>query len=542
MEGAPLLAIRNLAVRFTTPDGPVEAVRGIDVDVARGEAVAIVGESGSGKSQAMLATLGLLAANGGAEGSATFDGAELIGASEAVLNRYRGARISMIFQEPMTSLDPLYRIGRQIAEPLRHHQGLNATARRKRVIELMTLVGIADPARRARSYPHQLSGGERQRAMIAMALANRPELLIADEPTTALDVTIQAQILELIASLRKKFGLAVVFITHDLNIVRRLCDRVYVMRAGEVVEAGPTQDVMSAPRHAYTRLLVAAEPGPPKAEQGRSGQILLDARGVRVSFQLRPTWFGGGPTFVAVDDVSLTLRQGQTLGVVGESGSGKSTLARALLRLLPCQGRIVFEGREIGSLDKAGLRPMRRDMQMVFQDPFGSLSPRLTASQIVSEGLLVHEPSLGRADRAELARAVLVEVGIDAGSIHRYPHEFSGGQRQRIAIARAMVLRPKLVVLDEPTSALDRTVQKQIVDLLLRLQAEHGLAYLFISHDLAVIRAMSDTIAVMKAGKVVETGTTRQIFAAPQHPYTQTLLRPIHPPGPALGGERRVGG
>ncbi len=520
-----LLDIRGLDVRFATPDGEVHAVKGIDLDVRRGETLAIVGESGSGKSQTMMAALGLLASNGRVSGSAAFAGTELVGLSRRRLDAIRGSRITMIFQEPMTSLDPLYRVGRQIAEPMVHHQGLSWPAARRRAVELLDLVQIPDPARRVNAYPHELSGGQRQRVMIAMALANDPDLLVADEPTTALDVTIQAQILDLLAELKARIGLTIVFITHDLGIVRRFADRVAVMRRGEVVERGPVRRIFAAPEHDYTRMLLAAEPTGHKEPPPAGSPVLLDARNVEVVFRLGGGFLSGPAHEIrAVDGVSLRLERGQTIGIVGESGSGKSTLGRALLRLGHGTGRIVFDGVDISKADRAAMRPHRRQMQLVFQDPFGSLSPRLTAGQIVTEGLLVHEPGLSSADRDRAAVAALLEVGLDPSMRNRYPHEFSGGQRQRLAIARAIILKPKLVVLDEPTSALDRSVQKQIVELLRDLQARHGLSYLFISHDLAVVRAMADHVMVMKSGRVVEEGPVEAIFERPREPYTRTLI------------------
>jgi oligopeptide transport system ATP-binding protein len=525
MTGETLLDIRGLDVRFSTSEGDVHAVRGIDLQVRRGETLAIVGESGSGKSQTMMAVMGLVAANGRVGGSARFGDLDLIGLSPRGLNRVRGSRITMIFQEPMTSLDPLYRVGRQIAEPMVHHRGMSWRQARQRAVELLELVRIPDAARRVDAYPHELSGGQRQRVMIAMALANDPDLLIADEPTTALDVTIQAQILDLLAELKARIGLTIVFITHDLGVVRRFADRVAVMCRGEIVETGDVRAIFEAPSHPYTRMLLSAEPTGEKAPPAANAPTLLDARDVSVVFRSGGGLFSGRPLEIrAVDGVSLDLVQGQTIGIVGESGSGKSTLGRALLRLIQGSGRIRFAGTDISTADRAAMRPLRRDMQLVFQDPFGSLSPRMTAGQIITEGLLVHEPSLSPADRDRAAVEALQEVGLAPESRNRYPHEFSGGQRQRIAIARAIILKPRLVVLDEPTSALDRSVQRQIVDLLRDLQQRHGLSYVFISHDLAVVRALADHILVMKNGRVVEEGPTRVIFDAPREPYTRALM------------------
>lgn len=525
LSAEPVLTVRNLNVRFRTGDGILHAVKGIDLDVNAGETVAIVGESGSGKSQTMMSVMGLLASNGWAEGSVKYRGEEIVGLPPDKLNRYRGSKLTMIFQEPMTSLDPLYRIGEQLALPLTTHGGLSKAAARRRAIELLELVRIPDPERRIDSYPHEMSGGQRQRVMIAMALANNPDVLIADEPTTALDVTVQARILELLADLQKRLGMSIVFITHDLGIVRRFADRTYVMKRGEVVESGATEEIFAAPKHPYTRMLIDAEPTGRKEPAPPGAPLVLDARDVRVSFVLQSTLFGK-PTHVlhAVDGVSLSVRAGETVGVVGESGSGKSTLGRAVLRLLPASGLVRFEDRNLMPLDRAGMRPLRRHLQLVFQDPFGSLSPRMTAGEIVTEGLLVHEPSISRKERDRRAAQAFEEVRLEPGWRNRFPHEFSGGQRQRIAIARAMILHPKLVVLDEPTSALDRSVQKEIVELLRDLQKAHGLAYVFISHDLAVVRALSDEIMVMKSGKVVEQGTAEAIFERPREEYTRDLI------------------
>ena len=523
----------NLSVSFSTLDGPVHAVKNVNISVAANETIAIVGESGSGKSQSMMAAMGLLAKNGRATGEALYRDTNLLTLSKRELNTIRGARITMIFQEPMTSLDPLYTIGDQLAEIIRKHRGLGTAAARKRALELLNLVRIPDAGRRIDSYPHEMSGGQRQRVMIAMAIANDPDLIIADEPTTALDVTTQAEILDLLASLQQRLGMGLIFITHDLGIVRRMAQRVYVMRAGEVVEEGDVAALFSTPKHAYTRSLIDAEPHGSKAPPEPDAPVVLEGRDIQVGFRLEHKLFQPAKILKAVDHVSLGLKRGQTIGIVGESGSGKSTLARAFLRLVPSEGHISLFGQEISGLDSAQMRPLRRDLQVVFQDPFGSLSPRMTAGQIVTEGLRVHEPGLGSSERDQRASRAFAEVGLEPALRNRYPHEFSGGQRQRIAIARAIILKPKVIILDEPTSALDRNVQKQILDLLRHLQNEHNLAYLFISHDLKVVRAMADLILVMKDGEVVETGTPDAVFGAPKMAYTQRLMR-------AALGERGV--
>ena len=524
-EHETVLSVKDLKVRFRTLDGTVEAVKGVNITVNAGETVAIVGESGSGKSQTMMAAMRLLASNGEATGHVDYRGKNLLTLSKSEMNKVRGARITMIFQEPMTSLDPLYTIGTQLGEPIRKHRGLSAVEARKEAVRLLELVKIPHPERRLKSYPHELSGGQRQRVMIAMALANDPDVLIADEPTTALDVTIQKQILDLLSELQERLGMAIVFITHDLGIVRRFADRVYVMQSGLVVEDGAAEDVFTAAKHPYTRMLLAAEPTGRKAPPAPKAPVLLQGHKVEVVFRIGGGLFGGPPIVIrAVDRISIGLKQGQTIGIVGESGSGKSTLGRALLRLLPSEGNIRFEGIDISGADRARMTPLRRELQVVFQDPFGSLSPRMTVGQIVAEGLLVHEPSLSSRERDRRAVEALKEVGLDPSMRNRYPHEFSGGQRQRIAIARAMILKPKVVVLDEPTSALDRSVQKQIVELLRSLQQAHDLSYLFISHDLAVVRAMADYIIVMKSGVIVEEGPTEEIFDHPRDEYTKALM------------------
>ena len=523
----PLLAVRDLSVSFAVEGAEVEAVRHVSFDIERGASMALVGESGSGKSVTALSIMQLLPYPKARHpsGSIRFQGEELIGAPDARMQRVRGDRIAMIFQEPMTSLNPLHTIEKQINEVLRVHKHLSRRAAHARTLELLRLVGLAEAERRLDAYPHQLSGGQRQRVMIAMALANEPDLLIADEPTTALDVTIQAQILTLLAELRAKFGMALLLITHDLGVVRKMVERVCVMSAGEIVEAGATREIFESPQHPYTRRLLAAEPRRMARAPRADAPVVMEAHDVRVWFPIRRGLLRRMVGHIkAVDGVSLTVREGQTVGVVGESGSGKTTLGLALLRLQSCQGRIRFGGVELQSMSSRELRPLRRTMQIVFQDPFGALSPRMSIAQIVGEGLGVHGIGATAAERRELIDGALREVGLDPALRDRYPHEFSGGQRQRIAIARAMVLKPRFVVLDEPTSALDMSVQAQVVDLLRELQARHRLAYLFISHDLKVIRAVSDEILVMRDGRVVEQGPTERIFEQPEQAYTRALM------------------
>jgi microcin C transport system ATP-binding protein len=519
-----VLDVKDLSVTFFQEGREVRAVRGVRFHVDKGETVALVGESGSGKSVSALSTVGLLPDSAQVAGSVKFKGAELVGASDNTLRGVRGNDISFIFQEPMTSLNPLHTIEKQITESLSLHQGLSGTKARARVLELLEKVGIRDAESRLSAFPHQLSGGQRQRVMIAMALANGPELLVADEPTTALDVTIQAQILELLVDLKRAEGMSLLFITHDLNIVRRFADRVCVMKDGEIVEQGPTEQIFSAPQHAYTQKLLAAESTGQPAPVPENSQEILRTEGLRIWFPIQRGFLRRTVGHVqAVNEATISLRRGETLGIVGESGSGKTTLALAILRLISSQGPIWFDGADIQGRKSRDLRELRRHLQIVFQDPFGSLSPRMTVEQIIAEGLGVHGVPTGKTAR-ELVGEIMAEVGLDPLTMERYPHEFSGGQRQRIAIARAMILRPKLVVLDEPTSALDMTVQVQIVELLRTLQRRHGLAYLFISHDLRVVRALSHKVIVMKQGDVVEAGPIDQVFDAPQSAYTRQLL------------------
>jgi microcin C transport system ATP-binding protein len=517
----PLLSIRDLTISF----GPFEAVRDVSFDIMPGETLALVGESGSGKSVTALSALRLLPASAHLDGEILFEGENLARADEATLRSVRGNRVGMIFQEPMSSLNPVHTIGRQIGEVLAIHQGLRKTAARARSVELLDAVGIPDPASRIDDYPHQLSGGQRQRVMIAMALANDPKLLIADEPTTALDVTVQAQILDLLKSLQQKNGMAMLFITHDLSIVRRIADRVCVMTKGEIVESGPVETIFANPQHDYTKHLLAAAPrGTPLVPQMDAPPV-VEARDLKVWFPIKRGLLRRTVGHIrAVDGVDLAIRKGETLGVVGESGSGKSSLGYALLRLIPSTGRIVLIGNDVQSRSWRALRPLRKHMQIVFQDPFGSLSPRMSVGQIVEEGLDVHFPRLTAAERADKVAAALREVGLDPKTASRYPHEFSGGQRQRIAVARALVLEPDFLVLDEPTSALDVSIQAQVIDLLRAVQERRRLSYLFISHDLRVVRALAHRLMVMRNGQVVEEGLAADIFAAPQHDYTRQLL------------------
>lgn len=523
---APLLAIEHLAVSFGAQNPDDWAVKEVSFTLSAGETLALVGESGSGKSMTALSIPQLLPypLAHHPRGSIQLDGEELLGAPPPRLRQLRGAAMGLIFQEPMTSLNPLHSIEKQIGETLRIHQGMGAAAARERIVELLELVQLPEAAGRLGAFPHQLSGGQRQRVMIAMAIANNPRLLIADEPTTALDVTIQAEILNLLDDLKSRLGMAMLLISHDLNVVRRVADRVAVMRDGVILEQGPVETIFQAPKTGYTRLLIDAEPkGQPAAVA--SHDVALEANNLRVWFPKRKGLLGRVASHVkAVDDISLSLRAGETLGVVGESGSGKTTLGMALLRLQAASGQVRLGGKDIMGVSLKALRPLRRQMQVVFQDPFGSLSPRLSVAQIIGEGLAVHKMGHDRTARDQLACQALEEVGLSAALAPRFPHELSGGQRQRVAIARAMVLKPRVIILDEPTSALDRSVQSQLIELLRGLQARYGLAYLFISHDLAVVRAMSHRVMVMQGGRVVETGSTKDIFDAPREQYTQRLL------------------
>ncbi|HUI96837.1 MAG TPA: ABC transporter ATP-binding protein [Xanthobacteraceae bacterium] len=523
----PLLSVRNLCVHFRQSGGDMCAVDHVSFDIRKGETVALVGESGSGKSCAALSLMKLLPypAAYHPSGEILFKGEDLMRLPDAKMRRVRGDDISIIFQEPMTSLNPLHMIEKQIAEVLALHRGIVGSAARARVIELLSQVGIPDPESRLASYPHQLSGGQRQRVMIALALANEPDLLIADEPTTALDVTVQAQILKLLKDLQARLGMAMLFITHDLGIVRRVADQVHVMTQGKVVESGPVEQVYAGPQHPYTRQLLAAEPKKEPAPLNPNGPTMVETDNLKVWFPIKRGVLRRVVGHIkAVDGVSIALRKGETLGIVGESGSGKTTLGHAILRLVSSNGRIVFMGNQLQGLKFKAMRPFRRDMQIVFQDPYGSLSPRMSVSDIVEEGLWVHHPKMSREERERRVIAALTDVGLEPQTRFRYPHEFSGGQRQRIAVARAIVLEPTFVVLDEPTSALDMLIQSQICALLRKLQREHDLTYIFISHDLKVVAALASRIVVMRDGKVVEEGVAAEVFAAPKSDYTRALF------------------
>jgi len=524
----PILKIENLSVSFGEDKNEIQAVRGVNIEIAKGETVALVGESGSGKTVTALAVTQLLPypkANH-PSGSIKFNGKELMGITEENLRKIRGNRIGMIFQEPMTSLNPLHTLEKQIGEVLLLHKGLSRSNAQEQILDLLQQVGLPNAENLMQSFPHQLSGGQRQRAMIAMSLANDPDLLIADEPTTALDVTVQAQILALLKSLQISRQMSVLLITHDLTIVRKFANKVYVMTNGRIVENGPTSLIFKKPQHSYTQHLLESEPKGKKSTTSQNSAIVLKSENLKIWFPVKRGVLRRLTGYVkAVDGVSVQIREGHTLGVVGESGSGKTTLALGLLRLEKSQGPIVFLGEPLQGKKWKALRPLRKEMQIVFQDPYGSLSPRMSVGQIIEEGLLIHQSTLGDGKRRKLITDTLAEVGLDSTALDRYPHEFSGGQRQRIAIARAMVLKPRLVVLDEPTSALDMSVQAQIVELLRDLQVKYKLAYLYISHDLRVVRALADEIIVMRNGKVVEQGTANSIFENPKEGYTQALIK-----------------
>ena len=523
----PLLAVRDLSVAFHQGGSTTLAVDHVSFQIKRGECVALVGESGSGKSVSALSILKLLPYPNASHpsGSIRFQGREILGLSEQEMREIRGSDISIIFQEPMTSLNPLHTIERQIGEIIQLHNPTSNAKARERTLELLTQVGIPDPETRLSSYPHQLSGGQRQRVMIAMALANEPDLLIADEPTTALDVTVQAQILALLAEIRNRLGMSLLFITHDLGIVRRIADTVCVMNGGKIVEQGPVEQVFKTPKHPYTRALLAAEPKPDPAPPQPNAPVVMSANDLKVWFPIKRGLMRKTIGHIkAVDGVSVAVRKGETLGVVGESGSGKTTLGLALMRLISSYGRIVFLGKDIQGLRFKEMRPFRRDMQIVFQDPFGSLSPRMSIADIVGEGLTVHQPQLSREERDARVVKALEDVGLNPETRFRYPHEFSGGQRQRISIARAVVLEPDFIVLDEPTSALDMLFQAQMVDLLRELQRKRDLTYMFISHDLRVVASLASHLIVMRGGKVVEEGQAAELFKSPKTDYTRALF------------------
>lgn len=523
-----LLKIKNFGLKFDRSADAPNIVQDVSFDVQAGQAVALVGESGSGKSVTALSVMGLLAKNAmiSDQASIQLKGEELLGKGEGYMRQIRGQEIGMIFQEPLTALNPLHTIEKQIAEPLLIHGAMTPKQIKARVLELLDLVGLSALSSRLNAYPHELSGGQRQRVMIAMALANNPKLLIADEPTTALDVTVQAQILDLLQDLQKKLNMGLLLITHDLPVVQKMADYVCVMEKGELVEQGAAHDIFTNAQHPYTKKLLNAQPSGQAVPANAQAQTLLQAKKLHVKYPKSKGFFGNVKEWVhAVNDIDVSVRVGQTLGIVGESGSGKSTLGMALLRLVKSSGTIVFAGHGVPSLSKAQLQALRADMQVVFQDPFGSLSPRMSVGDIIAEGLKVHQPHLTADQRDLMVKQALVMVQMDPETRHRYPHEFSGGQRQRISIARALILHPKLIILDEPTSALDVSVQAEIVDLLRALQQEHELSYVFISHDLRVVRALAHDVIVMKNGQIVEQGSAQDIFDAPQHSYTQNLLQ-----------------
>lgn len=527
MSDKAILKVNNLSVSFKTNDGIIDAVKGINFTLNPSETLAIVGESGSGKSVSSNALMSLLPDNAiiHPESYIEFEGESILDKSEREMQAVRGDRIGMIFQEPMTSLNPYLRVGIQVAEAIMCHRNVSKAQAKERVLELFDLVHLPNPSQAYTKYPHEFSGGQLQRIMIAMALINEPDILIADEPTTALDVTVQAEVLSLIKEIQAKMGMAILFITHDLGVVKHFADRVLVMCKGELVEEGETVPLFEAPRHEYTRMLINSVPKGSKTPIEESAQQLLEADDIRVKFLVKPHFIKSRcQYFEAVKGISLKLKQGETLGIVGESGSGKSTLGRALIGLLPSTGRIVYKGQDVSLLTDKERHNLKKDVQMVFQDPYGSLSPRMTVGEIITEGLTVHQPHLTKKERLERARKALIEVRLEPNSINRYPHEFSGGQRQRIAIARALILEPSFILLDEPTSALDRSVQLTVIDLLKDIQAKHNIGFLFISHDLSVVKALSDRVLVMQKGEVMEQGTAEDIFQNPQHEYTQKLI------------------
>ena len=545
--GAEVLRLEELEVSFSTPDGEVAAVRELSLSIRRGECVGVVGESGAGKSQAFLAAMGLLASNGRARGRALFGADDLLTLRGTALDRLRGARIGMVFQDPMTSLTPHLAVGDQVAEPIVSHLKVSWREARRRALSLLQQVHVTDAVRRMTQYPHELSGGMRQRVMIAIALACNPELLIADEPTTALDVTIQAQILALLAELKRERGMAMVLITHDFGAVAGVADRVAVMRAGRIVELDTVGAVMKAPRHSYTQALLRAmprmeeaiAPAPVSSADGTADTRALAISRLSVQFSMPQGWFARPATLRAVDDVSFELRAGEALGVVGESGSGKSTLARAVLLLLrPTAGQVVWMGRSLSGLSARELKPLRRELQIVFQDPLASLDPRMTIGEIVEEPLRVHRPDLSADDRTRSVAEMLSRVGISPGLVNRYPHEFSGGQCQRIGIARAMILRPRLLICDEPVSALDVSIQEQIVTLLVDLKREYGMSILFVSHNLAVVRRLCDRVLVLYLGRMMELASSVELYSRARHPYTQNLLEAVPVPDPEIQPSR----